>query len=91
MGLRGDLTPVKVPKHDSRPKPQRKEQLERFRETARDLGCDEDQEALERAARRIARPKERMAIVDKVKQKSNRQPICSFLASLGPTERIEFR
>jgi hypothetical protein len=34
-----------------------KEQSERFRETARDLGCDESEDALKRAFEKIIEPK----------------------------------
>jgi hypothetical protein len=48
---------------DTKLKPKRKkltqkEQSERFRETARKLGCDESDGALERAFRKIVPPKE---------------------------------
>lgn len=47
---------------DTKLKPKRKkltqkEQSKRFRETARELGCDESEDALERAFEKIVRPK----------------------------------
>jgi hypothetical protein len=38
-------------------KPSTKEQYERFRQAARELGTDESEEAFERAFRKILRPK----------------------------------
>jgi hypothetical protein len=40
-------------------KPSDKEQYERFRQAARELGTDESEEAFERAFRKIIQPKER--------------------------------
>jgi hypothetical protein len=45
-------------KSDPEPKMTKKEQYERFKETARKLGADESETAFERAFRKIVPPKQ---------------------------------
>jgi len=50
---------AKAEKPKPKPKPNKKTQYGRFVETARKLGCDEDQEAFETAFKKIVSPKKR--------------------------------
>jgi hypothetical protein len=47
-----------IPLKPKRKKLTQKEQSERFRQTARELGCDESEGALKRAFERIAQPRQ---------------------------------
>ncbi len=49
--------PRKPPATPRKRKPSDKEQYERFRQAARELGTDESEEAFERAFRKIVQPK----------------------------------